>query len=126
MRVTAEARDHVPMSAGLVRGEFQHSTKRLWSLFDEFLREFDRSFLISEILGMSERQEKERFLPGSLKRRIVTDLDPFESKGESLRTLRQRLGGSAMDRARELIENDDNRQPRPRLCDQLSSSPRLA
>ena len=114
MRVTAEAGDDVAMSTGLVRGELEYAAKLLWCLFDEFFCEFDRSFQISEILGVAEGQEKEGFLPGVIQGCIVTVLDPFERKGESLRILRERLSASAMDRARELIENNDKRQPRPR------------
>ena len=44
----------------------------------------------------------------------MTVLDAFEREAESLRILRERLSASAMDRARELIENNDKRQPRPR------------
>jgi hypothetical protein len=48
---------------------------------------------------MSERQEKEGFLPRRFERRIVTDLDAFEREAECLGILRERLSGAAMDRA---------------------------
>ena len=71
----------------------------LWGVFDEFLRELHRSLQICEILGVAERQEEEGFLPRCFERRVVTVLNPFESKGESLRILRERLSGPAMERA---------------------------
>src|SRR5262245_2407655 len=58
--------------------------------------------------------KKESFLPRCLERLVVTDRDPFERESERFGILRERLSASAMDRARELIENDDKRQPRPR------------
>ena len=99
MRMTAEACDDIAMAASLVRGEFQHRAHLFWRLFDEFLRELDHLLQFCEILGVAERQEKEGFLPRCFERRVVTVLDPFESKGESLRILRERLSGPAMDRA---------------------------
>jgi hypothetical protein len=110
VRVTAEAGDDVAVSAGLVCGELEHAAKLLWCLFDKFRCEIDRSFQIREILGVAEGQEKEGFLPGVIERRVLTVLDPFESKAESLWILRERLSGAAMDRARELIKNDDKRE----------------
>ena len=114
VRVTAEAGDDVTMTTGLVRGELEYAAMLLWRLFDKFRCEIDRSFQICETLGMSKGQEKESFFPGGLEGCIMTVLDAFESEAESLRILRERLSASAMDRARELIENNDKRQPRPR------------
>src|SRR5262249_43356598 len=82
-------------------------------VFDKFLREIDRSLQIRELFGMSEGQEKERFLPRCLERGVVADVDPFECEPERLGILRECLSGSAMDRARELIENDDKGEARP-------------
>ena len=113
MRMAAEARDDVAMAAGLARGELEDTAKLLWSFSCEFLSEFNRPFLIREILGMSERQEKESFFPRRLERCVVTVLDPFEGKAESLGILCERLSGAAMDRARELVEDDDKGEPRP-------------
>ena len=99
MRMTAEACDDIAMAASLVRGEFQHRAHLFWRLFDEFLRELDHLLQFCEIFGVAERQEKEGLLPRCFERRVVTVLDPFESKGESLWILRERLSGPAMDRA---------------------------
>jgi hypothetical protein len=99
VRMAPEACDHVSVSAGLVCGELEHAAMLLWSLFDKFLCETYRSFQIRELLGMPERQEEEGFLPGVIEGCIVTVLDPFERKGESLRILRECLSSSAMDRA---------------------------
>ncbi len=63
------------------------------------LRELDHLLQFCEIFGVAERQEKEGLLPRCFERRVVTVLDPFESKGESLWILRERLSGPAMDRA---------------------------
>ena len=86
----------------------------LWRVFDKLLCEIYRSFQIHELFRMSEGQEKESFLPRCLERLVVTDRDPFECESERFGILCERLSAPAMDRARELIENDDKRQPRPR------------
>jgi len=87
--MTAEACDHVAVPTGLACGELEHAAMLLWGVFDKFLRELHRLLQISEILGMAERQEKKGFFPGVIERRVVTVLDPFESKGESLWILRE-------------------------------------
>jgi hypothetical protein len=82
----------------------------LWPLFDEFLREFDYALLILEIFGVAEGQEKEGFLPRCFECRIVTVLDPFEGKTESLGILREGLSGASINCAPELIKDDDQRE----------------
>jgi hypothetical protein len=67
---------------------------------------------VGELLGMSERQEKESFLPGRIERCVVTVLDPFDGETESLRILREGLSGSMVNRARELTQNDNECEPR--------------
>src|SRR5262245_24807281 len=85
----------------------------LWRVFDKLLCEIYRSFQIRELFGMSEGQEKESFLPRCSERLVVTDRDPFECESECFGILRECLSASAMDRARELIENDDEGKTRP-------------
>ena len=68
-------------------------------LFDKLFCEIDRSFQIRELLGMSEGQEKEGFLPRCLERGVVADFDPFECEPERFGILRECLSRSAMDRA---------------------------
>jgi hypothetical protein len=99
VRMPAEAHDDVAMATGLICRELEHGAMLLWRLFDKFLCEIYGSFQIRELLGMSERQEEEGFLPRCFERRVVAGLDPFECKAESLRILRERLSGPAMERA---------------------------
>jgi hypothetical protein len=113
VRMAAEAGDDVAVSAGLIRGELEDVAKLLRGLSREFLCEFNRPFLIRKILGMSEWQEKESFFPRCFERCVVAVLDPFDDKAESLRILREGFSRSTVNRARELIQNDDKCEPRP-------------
>jgi hypothetical protein len=65
-----------------------------------------------ELLGVAQRQEEERFLPRRVEGGVVTELDSLERQNKRLRILRIRPRRTAIDGSRELIEDDDQCEPR--------------
>jgi hypothetical protein len=57
-------------------------------------------------------KKKKSLLPRRLERRVVADLDALNGQSERLPILRVRPRRAAMDGAGELIEDDDQREPR--------------
>jgi len=122
--MTTEPGDNVTMSSGLLRGKLQHDPKFRRRLQNELLHQPHAQFLAREIFGMAKRQTEEDLLPWVFESRCVTNLDTFPRERERLRIISVRAGTAPMDRSRELVEYDDERQTGSRAaspCVQLAA-----
>jgi hypothetical protein len=104
--MAAEAGDHVAMTARLRGRVLEDPAQLRLLLFRELLRELNRCLDVGELLGVPQRQEEERPLPCGLEGCVVADLDPLERQGQRVRILRECARRAAVDRPRELIEDN--------------------
>jgi len=111
MRLAAEARDDVAMVARLRRRERIDFLQVRRRLLDQRLAERDAALQEALLLGMAERQHEEGFLPDRLQLGVVAALQALEGQVLRQKILGVGLRGALPDRARELLEDDDQREP---------------
>src|SRR5581483_10819454 len=111
VRMAAEAPDLVAVGASLSGGELEPPAARL-----ELLGERDGALDVSQVLGVTEGQHEEGLLPRRRERGVVAGVDAFERERDRVRVLRVGARGPAVDRTRELIEDEDEGEPRSRLA----------
>src|SRR5262245_8747541 len=119
MGMTAEPGDDVAVSPGLLRGKLQHDPKLRWRFQNELLDQLNPQFLAREVLGMAKGQTEEDLLPWALERRCVAVLDTVPRQNQCLRIIRVGAGTAPMDRSRELVQHDDERQTGSRAASPL-------
>src|SRR4029077_13957628 len=104
--------DDVSVGPRLRGGELEPPAHLRRFLLDELVGQRDHAIEVGEVLRMSERKHEEQLLPVRAQLRELTARDPVESQRERLRVLREHPGGSAMDGTRELVQEDDEAEPR--------------
>ena len=121
----AEALDDIAVVPGVVRESDVFLAPGRRDLGRKPLERARAEPLELEILGMLERQVKERALRGN-QRAIRALLDAGIGKTLRRRVLREGGCGAAVDVARELVEDDNERDPaawrRGPLCVQLAAT----
>lgn len=112
MRKAPEAGDDVAVTNGVIERD----------RIPERAEQGDGAVLILATFGMLERKVKERSLDRP-KRMVEASVERPPRDGERLRVARESASSAAVDVARKLIENDDERKRAARAifpCDQVS------
>ena len=129
MREPAEAGNHVEMAAGLAHGmpvERLQTPRRL--VGDPLRHGHDASqpFHVVRTFRVAEGQEEERLLPGSGQGVVVAVSQALLGDPERVGIDGIGLGRAREQAARELVEDDDQRQPSEGVASQWSRRPVLA
>src|SRR5262245_65955130 len=114
MRMAIEASDNVAMAARLrcrMRIELLQMLRRLAG---ESFTKRNAALEQRDLLRVAKGKHKEGLLPYGCQLSVVSALEAIDGEAEGPAVLRECLRGIAVDRSRELIEHEDERQSRAR------------
>ena len=114
----AEPRNDVPVLARIVRVVGQGRPQRGWRTGRQLFEAAHAFFLQRQVLGVLQRQVEERSRGWN---EVAVEAASYALGGEPLRgrVLSEGGGGAAMDVARELVEQDDQREAATRRLSPL-------
>ncbi len=112
MRMPAETRDHVTVRACLRRGMLEHRSLRHRRRTSQFLGQPYGLIEIAQVLGMTERQKEEGLFPRRVERRVVACVEAGACQRARLRVERIHSRIATVDGSGELVEHDDQCEPR--------------